>query len=100
MTAIPQNRRRATGRPPLDVDTARELARGKSKDRQFVTALARGLEILRAFVPNDGPLGNQEIAQRTRRNADRGCCERRSGHKRGQRVQAAQGRRRPQDDGR
>ena len=66
MTAIPQNRRRATGRPPLDVDTARELARGKSKDRQFVTALARGLEILRAFVPNDGPLGNQEIAQRTR----------------------------------
>ena len=66
MTAIPQNRRRTTGRPSLDVDTARELARGKTKDRQFVTALARGLEILRAFVPNDGPLGNQEIAQRTR----------------------------------
>jgi len=65
MTAIPQNRRRAAGRPPLDVDTARQLARGTTKDRQFVTALARGLEILRAFVPNDGPLGNQEIAQRT-----------------------------------
>ena len=65
MTAIPQNRRRTAGRPSLDVDTARELARGKTKDRQFVTALARGLEILRAFVPNDGPLGNQEIAQRT-----------------------------------
>jgi len=66
MTAIPQNRRRASARPSsLDVDTARELSRGKTKDRQFVTALARGLEILRAFVPNDGPLGNQEIAQRT-----------------------------------
>lgn len=35
------------------------------KDRQFVAALARGLEILRAFRPGDGPLGNQDIAQRT-----------------------------------
>ncbi len=34
-------------------------------DRQFVTALARGLEVLRAFEPDDGPLGNQEIADRT-----------------------------------
>lgn len=34
-------------------------------DRQFVTALARGLEVLRAFNPEDGPLGNQEIAERT-----------------------------------
>lgn len=34
-------------------------------DRQFVTALARGLEVLRAFRPEDGPLGNQELAQRT-----------------------------------
>jgi len=65
MTAIPQNRRRAASRPPLDVDTARQLARGTTKDRQFVTALARGLELLRAFVPNEGPLGNQEIAHRT-----------------------------------
>lgn len=37
---------------------------GKS-DRQFVTALARGLEVLRVFQPTDGPLGNQEIADRT-----------------------------------
>lgn len=65
MTAIPQSRRRAAVRPPLDVEAARHVASGKTKDRQFVTALARGLEILRAFVPNDGPLGNQEIAQRT-----------------------------------
>lgn len=35
------------------------------KDRKFVTALARGLEILRAFRPGDGYLGNQEIARRT-----------------------------------
>lgn len=34
-------------------------------DRKFVVALARGLEILRAFRPNDGLLGNQEIAKRT-----------------------------------
>ena len=35
------------------------------KDRQFVVALARGLEVLRAFRVGDGILGNQEIAQRT-----------------------------------
>jgi DNA-binding IclR family transcriptional regulator len=34
-------------------------------DRQFVTALGRGLEILRVFEPQDGPLGNQELAERT-----------------------------------
>lgn len=30
--------------------------------RQFITALARGLDVLRAFDPTDGPLGNGEIA--------------------------------------
>ena len=34
-------------------------------DRSFVVALSRGLDVLRAFQPNDGLLGNQEIAQRT-----------------------------------
>lgn len=34
-------------------------------DRQFITALARGLEVLRAFEPGDSFLGNLEIAQRT-----------------------------------
>ncbi|MGA7809453.1 IclR family transcriptional regulator [Bradyrhizobium sp.] len=34
-------------------------------DRSFVVALARGLDVLRAFQPNDGLLGNQEIAART-----------------------------------
>ena len=42
------------------------LAEGASgKDRQFVTALARGLDILRAFHAGEGMLGNQEIAHRT-----------------------------------
>ncbi len=35
------------------------------KERQFVTALARGLEILRCFEPGDRLLGNQDIARRT-----------------------------------
>ncbi|ABD06453.1 transcriptional regulator, IclR family [Rhodopseudomonas palustris HaA2] len=35
-------------------------------DRSFVVALSRGLEVLRAFGPNDGLLGNQEIAARTK----------------------------------
>ncbi len=35
-------------------------------DRNFVVALSRGLEVLRAFQPNDGLLGNQEIAARTK----------------------------------
>jgi len=34
-------------------------------DRNFVTALARGLSVLRAFRPGDTWLGNQDIAART-----------------------------------
>lgn len=34
-------------------------------DRQFVTALARGLQLLRAFEPGDGPLNNSELVRRT-----------------------------------
>ncbi|MFC4272636.1 helix-turn-helix domain-containing protein [Sneathiella chungangensis] len=33
-------------------------------DRQFITALARGLEVLRVFEPGENFLGNQEIAER------------------------------------
>ena len=40
---------------------ARTAATG---DRKFVTALARGLEVLRTFTPSDGLLGNGEIAAR------------------------------------
>src|SRR4029078_6502762 len=34
-------------------------------DRSFVVALSRGLDVLRAFQPNDGLLGNKRIAART-----------------------------------
>lgn len=37
----------------------------EEEDRQFVTALARGLEILRCFTPRQNTLGNQEIAKKT-----------------------------------
>ncbi|KMO44618.1 IclR family transcriptional regulator [Methylobacterium tarhaniae] len=35
------------------------------EDRQFVTALGRGLEILRCFTPKENSLGNQDIAAMT-----------------------------------
>ncbi|HBO4084088.1 TPA: IclR family transcriptional regulator [Pseudomonas aeruginosa] len=35
------------------------------KDRQFVTALARGLELLSCFTPRESLLGNQELAKKT-----------------------------------
>jgi DNA-binding IclR family transcriptional regulator len=35
------------------------------KDRKFVTALARGLEVLACFQPGDRYLGNGQIAERT-----------------------------------
>ena len=34
-------------------------------ERQFITALARGLEVLRCFHPGDRLLGNKDIAKRT-----------------------------------
>ena len=37
----------------------------ETKDRNFVTALARGLEILRCFGENERSLTNSEIAERT-----------------------------------
>jgi len=36
-----------------------------AKERQFITALARGLEVLRCFRPGDRLLGNKDIARRT-----------------------------------
>jgi DNA-binding IclR family transcriptional regulator len=41
-------------------------AKKMATDRSFVVALSRGLDVLRAFQPNDGLLGNQEIAARTK----------------------------------
>ena len=37
----------------------------EEKDRLFVTALARGLDVLAAFRPGDATLSNQQIASRT-----------------------------------
>ncbi|NIB43642.1 IclR family transcriptional regulator [Pseudomaricurvus alkylphenolicus] len=39
--------------------------REDTSERKFIEALARGLDVLRAFQPGDGFLGNQEIAERT-----------------------------------
>jgi DNA-binding IclR family transcriptional regulator len=41
------------------------MTQADESDPQFVTALARGLDILRAFRRNDPPLANQELARRT-----------------------------------
>src|SRR6201991_891822 len=41
-------------------------AKKVASDRSFVVALSRGLDVLRAFHPNDGLLGNQELAARTK----------------------------------
>lgn len=51
-------------RAPEPTDETAE--KGGDNDRQFVTALHRGLEILRAFRPSDlAGLGNRELAERT-----------------------------------
>jgi DNA-binding IclR family transcriptional regulator len=50
-------------RPRITTDP--DQAEGAKPSRQFVTALARGLEVMDAFVPEGRPLGNQEIAART-----------------------------------
>lgn len=41
----------------------RQVSAGK--DRQFITALARGLQVLRCFRASERYLGNQEFAERT-----------------------------------
>jgi DNA-binding IclR family transcriptional regulator len=55
---------------PLSTNSAQQQgmkrpAKKAATDRSFVVALSRGLDVLRAFHPNDGLLGNQEIAART-----------------------------------
>lgn len=46
----------------LELPSAKQVR----SDRQLVMSLAKGLEVLRAFQPGDGLLGNQELAERTR----------------------------------
>jgi DNA-binding IclR family transcriptional regulator len=51
--------------PGSDESDWDERPHARQNDRKFVVALARGLEVLRAFRVRDGFLGNQEIAERT-----------------------------------
>ena len=55
----------AIARSSVDDVVADKLSHAHEGDRKFVTALARGLEVLRCFHPRDGFLSNQEIAERT-----------------------------------
>ncbi len=54
-----------TGHDLHEMATPASRGRGAGTDRKFVTALARGLEVLRAFTPTEGLLGNGELVQRT-----------------------------------
>lgn len=54
-----------TGYEPWSLPFAKAVGTGEKEDRKFVAALARGLEVLRAFTPSEGLLGNRDIAQRT-----------------------------------
>lgn len=57
-TSIPQ--------PPDAALVSAEAAHpADAEDRNFVTALARGVELLRAFGPDDDFLGNAELSRRT-----------------------------------
>jgi DNA-binding IclR family transcriptional regulator len=49
-----------------DLDPGDQPQFAQSDDKQFVTALARGLDVLRAFSEGAALLGNQEIAAITR----------------------------------
>ncbi|MEJ2257116.1 MAG: IclR family transcriptional regulator [Woeseiaceae bacterium] len=52
-------------KPAIDNLSHTPPQRGAAAERKFVEALARGLDVLRAFGSSNGSLGNQEIAQRT-----------------------------------
>lgn len=47
------------------VGDSREVVAGEPANRQFITALARGLDVVRCFRRGEPPLSNQEIARRT-----------------------------------
>lgn len=60
-TPAPASRPRASRAPAAAMP--RQSSAGK--DRQFITALARGLQVLRCFRASERYLGNQEFAERT-----------------------------------
>ena len=49
---------------PLVLDYESRLP-GQEQDRKFITALARGLEVLRAFQSRVGPMSNKELSEAT-----------------------------------
>lgn len=51
--------------PPRPALTGLARIEDAAGDRQFAIALARGLEVLRAFTPSDRSLGNRELCDRT-----------------------------------
>ena len=54
-----------TSKPSLPAAANAPIRKGQAKsDRHFVTALARGLDVLSAFRSRDRMLGNQELARR------------------------------------
>lgn len=59
----PKPRSSAAARP-RSATAARRPAAAAKEDRHFVTALARGLQVLSAFRSGDSQLGNQELAER------------------------------------
>jgi DNA-binding IclR family transcriptional regulator len=54
-----------SGHDLREMPTTASRAGSTGVDRKFVSALARGLEVLRAFTPGEGLLGNGEIVERT-----------------------------------
>jgi DNA-binding IclR family transcriptional regulator len=58
-------KRKAAGAAAPLADDGEKEAEQHHGDRQFISALARGLEVLSAFRAKDGPLGNQELSART-----------------------------------
>ncbi|MGN6667897.1 MAG: IclR family transcriptional regulator [Trinickia sp.] len=57
--------RASTSRRPTDFDTEPPVVPEGVDERKFVVALARGLELLRAFRPGDTLLGNRDFVERT-----------------------------------
>jgi len=63
-TSIPAARPRPS-RAPRSAVAAKLRQDGGGKDRQFIAALARGLQVLNSFRASERYLGNQEFAART-----------------------------------
>ena len=42
-----------------------DIARERAQDRKFNNSLSRGFDILRAFKPGAGPMGNADLSSAT-----------------------------------